>query len=418
VTRRVRGALLAAAAFATVVVVPAGAGCAGLRGGGRTASVPAPAGSRAESLAVAYAKSGRTDALYVLTPRTVLRSTDGGCSWRVTASLDDAPSTSPEKTDTFYEFVSLAVSPAAANGGHTVYAVATERIAAAAVTPPVVVATSTDDGAHWTYRDAAPADLAGDYPRCGAGTGWTVIRAGSDPATAYLRCETLPLAELALMYGPGECQVVYYATHDGAKTWQAVSPRFSDPAKVSVANPRGCDWRNVPQPDRTRARVVWDVEKTGLLRSADDGRTWAPFATLQPARDEFPAYDAVTVNGRIVTLLWDATRLGVSTGGAPRDLPPLPIKSPESGFVWQAAIVPGSRDVVAFYRDVEKRSRTYRYSDRTKRWTELPGAPVAGSEPGWRGTSGVALVSDTRSRDVYLANDDAPGGARIARYSL
>jgi hypothetical protein len=416
-TGRLRGAVVAVAALGALVVAPASAACTGLRSG-RTASVAAPAGADAESLGVAYSKSGATQALYLPTARTVLRSTDAGCTWQVTASLDAAPVTALGKVDVLYTFYSLAVSPPGRDGKHTIYAVAADGAASVAFAPPAVVATSTDDGAHWTYHEPAPAELAGDYPRCMFGYGWTVVRAGPDPTTAYLLCNITTFSEAWLMFGPGECQVAYYVTHDAAKTWRAVQPRFSDPAKVSTTDPRGCDRRTMPVPDPVRPKVVWDPVKGGLVRSGDDGHTFAPFASFTPAMGEIPSTDVTSAGGRTTALIWYSARIATSTGGPAVDLPSVPVKAAYTGFLQQVAFVPGTRDIVAFYCDPQKRARTFRFSDRTRRWSELPAAPIATFANGFEESAGVALVTSPTARDLYLADRDAKGGPRIARYSL
>lgn len=405
--------LAAAVLLGSLAVAPAGAaGCAAVHRSGRWTTIDLPAGAASSTVQAAYARDGRTEALYVLDNRTVRRSTDGGCTWPAALSLDTAPPgpwTSP-----LYQLIGLAVSPPGANGKHTVYAVAADQITGVVAVPPVTQAVSTDDGAHWTVRGPSPAELAGDYPRC-ENAGWTTLYAGSDPATAYLTCTILSFGELALLY-VGECQNASYVTHDSGASWQPAVGRLLDPAKVSAANPRGCEPIAKPRPDAGGRQVVWDLRGDQVLRSADDGRTFAPYLT-SPVPASNATLVSTTVRGAPVLLLWDTSHRVLVAGGRPAVLPPLPVKGTALGATKVAGLLPGTSDVLLLYTDGYKAPRVFRYAAARGAWSELPAPPAVGKVPAWADGSFVVWAGGggAAARDVW-AGAGGQSGERIVGF--
>jgi photosystem II stability/assembly factor-like uncharacterized protein len=202
--------------------------------------------------------------LYAADESTVMRSTDGGCTWGQTFSVLDGGEAAPQ-TDHIVSLTAVAVSPRATR----VYAVLRH-------------------GAQWFSHK----DLSGSGPRLAVldETGeWTV----HDPVLAG---SGAPLVGEAtrLLATPGPAGILYmrvndftqsgpalYASEDGGRSWELrgvrefVTPSQGGPAQTCAAPSvcTGVDYR-VLAVDPVEPNVLWSATQFGILRSDDGGRSW------------------------------------------------------------------------------------------------------------------------------------------------
>jgi photosystem II stability/assembly factor-like uncharacterized protein len=259
---------------------------------GSWTSVPAPRFPAGRKLSE-YAVSPRSpDNLFATDGTIVMRSTDGGCSWRKAYELTSAPSAdAPIAGAARIESIYLPVN------GRNVVVVISETIGPA-VRPHVVV--SDDGGKTWSLGDAGlppagtPVRLAGP----------------ADGRIAYLRIDVA-----------GAIDAVYAST-DGGHSWE---PRGRLPAEASGGSDLDVD---PIEPDR-----VWASGSGGLFRSADGGRTFTAVEEFSETRSgpvdvfHFPGMPA-----RIVAFR-----------PALRDL----LRSADGGRTWLRHVAPGATSSVA-----------------------------------------------------------------------
>jgi hypothetical protein len=399
------------------------AGCAAVHRSGRWATIDLPATATVDATA-AIPRRGKNgaDVLVAGAGRSLLRSADGGCTWTTVLSLDALPATSAAHSP-LVAFWTIAVSPAAGPGPRSVYVVAGDGAGTVAVALPVLTFVSPDDGVHWTTHEAGPADLAGDFPRCSSQTE-TTVRPGPDPASAYLLCRSPGVLEVPLViFGP-LCSVAFYVTHDAARTWRPISSRLTDPTAIGPDNVSGCHrisrLYTSPVPDEDARRVLWvppTCEKT-LLRSADDGATLKPYATLpaMPNSCLLRITTSTLPNRRSVVALCDAAHLWVvAPSGQTTEAPVLPLKLSERGSIRGCDLVRGTDRVLVSYVDGNNRPRAFGYDITHRSWQDAGLAPALGPTPAWHGYDRVVGLSSRGSRDVYLG---VSGGTHLFRVAV
>lgn len=200
-------------------------------------TLAAPAFPTGGSALVDFAVSpSRPSLLYATNGHSVMRSTDAGCSWRDSLQLEAALPVGGAEEGTIQAIVAAEAAPGRAY-------LMIERTAGPAERPNVM---RTDD-AGVTWRPAA----AG-LPPIGAPAFLRV--APSDPDTAYLAIAVDGVVDLL------------YATNDGGSSWTPRSNFGQDPGSA-IADVKI---------DPSDAGHVWVASRSGLYRSSDGGRTFAP----------------------------------------------------------------------------------------------------------------------------------------------
>lgn len=326
--------------------------------------------------------------------RGLTRSTDDGCTWTVTSSLDDLAQTSAARLDPTFRFDALV-----ARGG-TVYATAVSSDQSIVTAPTVVTAVSRDAGAHWTVHEYAATELTSDVPRCTT----TYLSAARDDGTVYLSCFNGGLAQIAL----GEvarCNYSFYVSRDYAATWQPVIAGVVDPAHVGYDGNlhNGCGASpgslNGPVVDTLRRGTLWTSDNLAVSRSTDDGRTQSTWASMP--QGEFLAGFTVAVDrGRDVVVAWTSsgkTYLAKAAGPFVA-VPAMKLPVSESGQARGHLVLPGTTRMLVPYYDGKARSRLWSLDLVRRTWRELPPPPSA-----WAASGPVVVASSADGRTVYIA---------------
>lgn len=184
--------------------------------------------------------------------RSVMRSTDGGCSWQVVLGLQPTAGTGLYDLDPAYGFGSLAISPQVR--APVAYATINDWSQGVEIgggvppppKPPTYVAASRDGGASWSISSSA----------LGYCRDTSVTIAPSDPDTAYLLCDQ-----------------ALYVTRDGARTFTLMTP------PMSVQNNTNAGYKQVAV-DPFNPRDVWTLGQQSCGKDAicalhtTDGKTW------------------------------------------------------------------------------------------------------------------------------------------------
>jgi hypothetical protein len=267
-----------------------GASCPGLHRSSSWEIVPAPTGINAP--ADPYYRSGIYLAvdpldqrrLYASTDRrSLLRSTDGGCTWHQVFDLGSVTTRYPTSlyAPTASQFnIDAVVTPhgATAADGSYVYVLAQMPPSQTGIrTGPVLVAVSRDAGSTWTVQ--TPAETAAmpfGAAECSRLPGAALVPAPSRPLTAYVYCpdnEYYGMSEGSPHTGDWE---TIYRTTDGGASWTVRSHdivRFDTtsgtPFGVSTHDPAVLYGM---QPSYIKAVRT---TTTQFLASHDAGSSWA-----------------------------------------------------------------------------------------------------------------------------------------------
>lgn len=255
--------------------------------------------------------------VYVTNGTTVMRSDDGGCRWREVWSLETSPSDAMPMTAASARIVSLA-SPEDRREHTTVYAIVAE--AGDNGGRAHVVRSPSGEPDTFVLRDSGlpPAGAPGIFRVSGAnpdflyltagnllyasedaGVSWSLRTAATDVATAP------QLTALALdPKGPNNLYAVWSGTlhhsRDGARTWDAPVPSAAMQAQAGEITAVDVFHGDAELP----APTVWSAPSGShpsvVLRSVDDGKTWA---TEQGTGLEGPVESAVHGSGRDVLVV-------------------------------------------------------------------------------------------------------------------
>jgi photosystem II stability/assembly factor-like uncharacterized protein len=221
--------------------------------------------------------------------RSVLRSVDGGCTWKTAIDLQaDGPPGALFHGDVGYQVVQLVATPQ-----HWMYAVMVDKTSTFSWPLPVYVALSKDGGQTWDFPSASsdPATVA-STPMC-IDAWLSVTRPAS---TAYLNCLTANLGT-ALTLGLLLQPQILYRTTDGATTWARAAGAGYDTAKPLIA-------RRPLVIDPLDARRLWtatDSSSAGratVLTTVDGGETWKPLPTPPIGVSHFWGGSAIHVAGQ------------------------------------------------------------------------------------------------------------------------
>ncbi len=295
--------------------------------------------------------------MFVINGESVMRSSDGGCSWREVLVVDEE--------DAFQRPVA---------GGAAIESVQVpERAAARAYllveesVGPVArphVLTTNNGGDSWRLADTG-------LPPAGATD--QLALAPSEPAAAYVVIDVAGAADLL------------FATEDGAATWQARGrlPAAANDLQVDPSNPND----------------LWLGAGDGLYHSTDGGGNWAAIddftaqstgpvdvfhAGAGPAR--VMAFETGTSTGR-VSQNGGETWIDVGVPGPPNSIAhgsfadSILIATPASVYAWAPTVLnwvdlePPNRGIRGLVADRATRSDFYGHTART---VEIYGGPVGG----------------------------------------
>jgi hypothetical protein len=412
---------LAAAAAAVLLGPLAQAGgaapCPGITGSGGWSSITMPAGAFTTAFALAPVR-GRPDTLYAAQGRVVHRSADGGCTWQAAFSLDALPATSVAGKAVNYTVLSLSVGPAPAGAPAPVWLLAGDSLSTLTAPMPVLTAVSRDGGKTWVAHEPAPAqsvapEAPGGYPQC---TNVSRLLTAPQPGTAYLHCDLISLGTFLLLVG--YCRTAFYVTRDWGATWETVFGRVADAARASEPG-LGCTPAYVapPQADRDLRGVVWTLQPDGVRRSAKDGRAPAMFAPLPVSSEYFTGMDVGPLrSGRPVVLLRSSARLQTTTGGKPKPLAPMPLKTSERGLAISGAVLDGTDRIFVAYLDAQGHSAGWTLDVVRGTWQRLGAPPPrADKTEAWQTYRTLDIAYQPGSRYVYVHSDTE---GRVLRHAL
>jgi hypothetical protein len=397
------------------------AGCAGVQRRGAFTLIAAPSFddgtdphgvgplTRAFASPQLVVGAGGAARLFVTNGVTVLRTTDGGCTWQAAYSL--GPTAAPASGSDPQRVVGqadlehtvralaarltpgtsgtdpvLAVLPDSGLSG----AVAGAATYGAANVEPFFVARSADGGTTWRTELLQATHPGSATSRVELGEGLSrpvnVALSPADPRTAYLLAGAQCLEQ-----GPGPADVLrygcLYVTRDGGATWafaatNKVGPRAATDAPLIVADP--LDSRLVYAVQNGSATVDAITVGTTVKRRA--------LGTL-PANLTPIGLDVVHVRGRaaqlVVTESYPGTAPGTYgyvihrslDGGAHWEKIGFPSAGVTDGFAGSAAWLSANGDVVGV-RTVHNVAVLERWDARHRAWRKpvvLP-APLAGAE--------------------------------------
>jgi hypothetical protein len=233
-TRKLVALMVAVSLLTPLAAARGAAGCGVDSGNWTTIAAPRfPAGGQAIT---DLALDARTPSRFLVTNGTsVMRTTDGGCSWQHSYTLGDQGDGPLDYTASDSRIVSLVASEA---GGRVLLSVA--QTAANQTRPHVLV--SPDAGATWTSGDTGLPPL---------GSPETVVVAPSSPNVVYLGIDL----------GGGTLDSLY-ASADGGRSWQPRSQQLGSTTAGFEVDPL------VPT-------ELWGYGD-GLQHSTDGGATWVP----------------------------------------------------------------------------------------------------------------------------------------------
>jgi hypothetical protein len=213
--------------------------------------------------------------IYVADDWTVMRSTDGGCTWAKSFSVLDEGGISPE-TDQIVSLTAAATSPTETR----VYALMRHGGTPFASDQPslsVARLAVLDGTGRWSVRDPAlagtGAPLVGEAEKL-----W--VRPGA-PGVMYMRVNdftNLGSDAGKSTYVPG---LALYASEDAGITWELRGARGSvmDPRRITPAAP--CATSEICSVDYMalavdplEPNVLWSATYAGVVKSTDGGRSW------------------------------------------------------------------------------------------------------------------------------------------------
>lgn len=306
--------LALAATVVTASAMAAGAAgakrCAGVAvdGGWSRLALPAfpvrraygPAGTPGRPVALAVAAQ-HPNVVLVASSSAVLRSADGGCTWRLVFEIGGAP----EAATPLGPLENITSVTLADTGRGPVRAYLTLAGYDGGVAPTVRILASADGGQTWVTGGGLP--VAGTtLANANKGSPRVLATAPGDPATAYvLLCEGVA----------SRCAGQLWATSDGGRGWT----RRADVGATSRAT--GTAFGGFVTVDPRDARRLWvaDYDPGPLLESADGGRTVRSSGPSLPGIHEIQARRLPGRPGPVLTAVdWTRTTWRVSTDGGAR----------------------------------------------------------------------------------------------------
>jgi len=268
-SRRRRGiAAVALAVGASILPLAprADAACASITVAGEWSSIAAPAFPEGRQEITAFSiVPAAPDSIYVTNGRVVMRTDDGGCSWRDVFRLTTLPDLDVPVSSLTARIVRIEVPER--RPSHVILLVAED--VGPVVRPHVLV--SSDAGGSWTSGDDGLPQATGGNLR--------LHGAPSNPDVAYLSVRTSPASN----------DVTLLRSANGGRSWQT---RSSSPFALT-------DFRVDP----LNADELWLYGASGVARSTDGGADIVPtaiegatpIATVVHARDDnkavFMGYD-------------------------------------------------------------------------------------------------------------------------------
>jgi hypothetical protein len=286
--------------------------CSGVRTSGHWATIQLPSwpssdsywlllfGIHADSLppVVAAVDPLVPSRLFLSDGTTMLRSTDGGCSWRSVFTLNPSgvPTDASSDRQPWFDRSYVINSVAVVGGGATahVYLALTAGVGylvPVANTNPTYLAASDDGGTSWTVHEIAADGPAGRVTSTAYGSYGHLMASSSAPTTVYW--DTVFYSDV---FAHSSEDVTLMVSHDGGSTWQVVS--------VSGPQTAGQHFDRMSEvADAASARVLWraydpDKSPTGfdVLRSTNGGRGYGLNLLNQPPGEE--TFDAPFVTSR------------------------------------------------------------------------------------------------------------------------
>lgn len=356
----------------------------------------------------------------------LMRSLDGGCSWRRVFSLYAADAPTDASSDTFpwlkrgYFIKSVVV---ATKG--VVYLTLSAGFGDVGVqvsTAPLFVAASNNGGETWLTRQV----MTGNSPEnrvtsTAFASNLRIFAAPSDPATVYA---------IATWYGAlfeyeQTDSYKVLVSRDGAKTWTFVREgplgSVSDPSYSAVVDAR--------QPN-----TIWStgsygygfgkVKSFGVYRATDSGKSFGPVLTGKPpgAHGFDPSFLTTSTDGsRTCVLARSTVAAYISTdgGGQWTTLPPLPGQGRQAGraALEGAGCMGGGRALVlAGYQPRSapqppfRRSSLFIYSP-GRPWQRIADVPAA------LGHGSMSIAGPAGRPTVFWVGDDNNYGSVWLRYT-
>lgn len=351
------------------------------------------------------------DTLVASTGRTIVRSTDGGCTWQQVYSLDtDTPDSWWAKRSLTMNVIDVAVSQNT-SGARTIYAVGRDSSSSLTVSLPFFTLVSTDAGAHWKFSEP-PFGVDGLDHRCAN----VLVTAGPDPRLAHLTCTTGGLGELPLLIA-AQCPTMQFVTTDAGATWRPVNARYSQLQPDLSRGPCGQMW--APTADAATPHLLWQMTTCSnqVVRSADGGKTTSVYATIPTGGCNNSLASAADTRGRgTLVVCGGGTGVWLAQGGKLVKTGAIPLRSHEIGTVRGCVVEPGSGRIVAYYLDSQQKQRVYVYDLGRKTWRLLGTVPAdKNSRAMW---DEFGIVEGWASPLLHHAYARRPYGDRVLRITL
>jgi hypothetical protein len=367
--------------------------------------------------------------MFATNGKSIVGSTDGGCSWTKKWSLDvaNASTSAPGETaqlDTSYRISSIRVGSAA--GQSVVYAVLAPGTNAAV---PVLVASSTNSGGTWTVNVVAPGGNAG-IPTSSTYSPQVVLAVSpTSGATAYLATDYAN----GLAWPASRAKGMYVTTDAGA-TWTSVAAAgipngwFED-ASFSGDNPgAGVDAELAVDPSNPHTVwAIWPRPTLNVYKSTNGGASFTLALTNSlstPTPFDPPFFSAFkTGKGYCYTVRNNAVVTLSSDGKSWKALPALPKVAGGPGEI-EGATCTASGKVIALvgYQpsagQIPPFGVTTLYLFNGKKWSSLGAPPTASKNLGF----GSVTISRSTAKPVVVfqaANADPAQAATtyLLRYT-
>jgi hypothetical protein len=379
-----------------VVIVPrahaAAGSCKGVQHTGRWTSVALPTGYWPD----AAVSSSNADSMVVTDGRQIIRSADGGCTWKqvfalgATAAAPDDASQEPEYSISGFASPNVGFKPVQ---GDYLYALAIENtVGDLTFELPALIIASADGGKSWHESNPSiVGDVAGSGPRC-LTYGTQLLVSPADPRTLTLRCEGTSLGDFATF--ANKCSTRYFTSHDAGATWTQLTPTYGIPSTVG-AGPESatCATANLgwagDQRDAThllRTDLVSGTPAQFATRSSvDAGASYKPlFTTPAPGVSRDVRVDsAVGPDGSNRVLICSASGSYVSLDGGRTHwaLPYTPPSILQQGRIFDCEFSPDGRSVLALQpvtqSDGSAPMNAFRFDIASRHWSALPRPPGA-----------------------------------------